>query len=109
MALPYEEENMEDCKFYLQWLSMVFRVNIKAWLASPAEAVHSCVIDSNYDQTIHILSLKKDTTHIHCEPLLGDIDSSGLIVHVTQTTSNMHMRGMLFSQNESPLGCDMGK
>jgi hypothetical protein len=109
MVLPYEEANMEGCKFCLQWLSMVFRVKIKAWLASPAKTIHSCVIDSNYNQTIHILSLKKYTTHIHYEPFLGDNGSSGLTVHVTQTTSNFHTRGMLFSQNESPLSCNMGK
>jgi hypothetical protein len=109
MALPYEEGNMEGCRFNLQWLSMIFRVKIQVWSASPAGTVHSWVIDSNYDQIIHILSLKTDTTHIHYEPLLGDISSLGLSVHATQTTSNLHTRGMFFSQNESPPGCDMGK
>jgi hypothetical protein len=28
MVLPYEEGNMEGCRFCLQWLSMVFRVKI---------------------------------------------------------------------------------
>jgi hypothetical protein len=28
MALPYEKGNMEGCRFCLQWLSMIFRVNI---------------------------------------------------------------------------------
>jgi hypothetical protein len=51
--------------------------------------------------------LKTNTSHIHYEPFLGDIGSSRLSVHATQTTSNMHTRGMLFSQNESPPGCDM--
>ena len=27
-TLPYEEGNMEGCRFCLQWLSMVFRVKI---------------------------------------------------------------------------------
>jgi hypothetical protein len=47
---------------------------------------------------IDILSLKTYTTHIHYEPLLA-----------TQTTSNLHTRGMLFSENETPPGCDMGR
>jgi hypothetical protein len=53
--------------------------------------------------------LKTYTTHIHYEPLLGDISSSGFSVHATQTTSNFHTRGMFFSQNESPPGCNMGR
>jgi hypothetical protein len=53
--------------------------------------------------------LKTDTTHIHYEPLLGHIGSSGLTVHATQTTSNLHSRGMLFSENETPPDCDMGR
>jgi hypothetical protein len=109
MTLTYEEGNMEGCIFCLQWLSMVFRVKIQVWLASLAGTVHSWVIDSNYDRTILILSFKTDTSHIHYEPLLGYISSSGLSVHATQTALNLHTCGMLFSQNESPPSCDMGR
>jgi hypothetical protein len=56
-----------------------------------------------------MLSLKTDTTHIHYEPLLGHIGSSGFSVHATQTGSNLHTRGMLFSENETPPDCDMGR
>jgi hypothetical protein len=107
MALPYEKGNVEGCRFCLQWLSMIFRVNIQVWSALPDGTVHSWFTDSNYDRTIDILSLKTDTTHIHYEPLLGHIGGSGLNVHATQTTSNLHTRGMLFSENETPPGCDM--
>jgi hypothetical protein len=109
MVLPYEEANMEGCRFCLQWFSMVFKVNIQVWLTLPVGTIHSWVTDSNYDRTIHIPSLKTYTTHIHYETLLGDIGSLVLSVHATQTTSNLHMRGMFFSENESPLGCDMGR
>jgi hypothetical protein len=51
--------------------------------------------------------LKTNTTHIHYQPLLGHIGGSGLNVHATQTTSNLHTRGMVSSENEAPLGCDM--
>jgi hypothetical protein len=63
--------------------------------------------DSNYDRTFDILSLKIDTTHIHYEPLLRHIGGSGLDVHATQTASNLHTRGMIFSENETLVGCDM--
>jgi hypothetical protein len=109
MALPYEKGNMDGCIFCLQWLSMIFRVNIQVWFLFPDGTVHSWVTDSNYDQTIDILSLKTDTTHIHYEPLLRHIDSSGLTVHATQTTSNLHRCGMIFSENETPPSCDMGR
>jgi hypothetical protein len=109
MALPYEKGNMEGCTFCLQWLSMIFRVNIQVWSPLPDGIVHSWVTDSNYDRTIDILSLKTDTTHIHYEPLLGHIGSSGLTVDATQTTSNLHRRGMIFSENETPPGCNMGR
>jgi hypothetical protein len=64
MALPYEKGNVEGCRFYLKWLSIIFRVNIQVWSALPDGTVHSWSIDLNYDQTIDILSLKTDTTHI---------------------------------------------
>ena len=47
--------------------------------------------------------------HIHYEPLLAHIGSSRLTVHATQTTSNLHTRGMFFCENESPPSCDMGR
>jgi hypothetical protein len=107
MALPYEKGNMEGCILCLQWLSMIFRVNIQVWSPLPDVSVHSWVIDSNYNRTIGILSLKTDTTYIHYEPLLSHIGI--LIVHVAQTTSNFHTCGILFSENETALGCDMGR
>jgi hypothetical protein len=51
--------------------------------------------------------LKTDTTHIHYQPLLRHISGSGFNVHATQTTSNLHMCGMRFSENETPPGCYM--
>ena len=100
---------MEGCRFYLQWLSILFRVSIQVWSPLPYAIVDSWVIDSNYDRTIDILSLKTDTTHIHYEPLLGHISSSGLTMHATQMTSNLHTRGMFFSEIETPPSCDMGR
>jgi hypothetical protein len=109
MALPYEKGNMEGCRYFLQWLSILFRVNIQVWSPLPDATVHSWVIDSNYDQTIDILSLKTDTTHIHYETLIAHIGSSRLTIHATQTTSNLHTHGMIFSENETPPSCDMGR
>ena len=85
----------------------MFRVNIQVWSALADGTVHSWSIDSNYDRTIDILSLKTDTTHIHYQPLLGHITSSGFNVHTTQTASNLHTCGILFSENETPPSCDM--
>jgi hypothetical protein len=51
--------------------------------------------------------LKTNTTHIHYKPFLGHISGSVFNVHATQTTSNLHMRGMIFSENETPPGFDM--
>jgi hypothetical protein len=45
-------------------------------------------------------------THIHYQPLLGHIIGSGFNVHATQTASNLHTRGMLFNENETPPNCD---
>jgi hypothetical protein len=50
--------------------------------------------------------LKIDTTHIHYQHLLGHITDSGFNVHATQTASNLHMRGMLFNENETPPNFD---
>ena len=107
MALPYEKGNVEGFIFCLQWLSIIFRVNTQVWSALPDGTVHSWSIDSNYDRTIDILSLKIDMTHIHYQPFLGHIIGSGFNVHATQTASNLHTRGMLFSENETLVGCDM--
>jgi hypothetical protein len=51
--------------------------------------------------------LKRDTKHIHYEPLLENIGGLELNVHATQTASNLHTHSMPFSQNETPSGCDM--
>jgi hypothetical protein len=91
MALPYEKGNVEGARFCLQWLSIIFRVNIQVWSALPEDTVHSRCIDSNYDQTIDIISLKINTPHIHYQPLMGNTIGSGSTVHATQTTSNFHM------------------
>jgi hypothetical protein len=109
MVLSYEKGCMEGCRLCFPWFSVIFRVNIQVWLPFPYATVHSWVIDSNCDRTIDILSLKIDTTHIHYEPLLAHIGSSGLTVHATETTSNFHKRVMIFCENKSPPSCDMGK
>ena len=106
MALPYEKENVEGGKLCLQWLSIIFRVNIQVWSALPDGTFHSWSIDSNYDQTIDILSLKTNTTHIHYQPLMGNSIGSGSTVHATQTTSNLHTCSMLFNENETRPSCD---
>jgi hypothetical protein len=107
MALPYEKGNVEGCRFYLQWFSIIFKVNIHVWSTLPDDTIHSWSIDSNYNRTIGILLLKTNTTHIHYHPLLGHISGSGFNVHATETASNLHTHGMLFSENETLSGCDM--
>jgi hypothetical protein len=106
MALPYEKGNVECGRFCLQWLSIVFRVNIQVWSALLDGVVHSCCIDSNYDQTIDIISLKTDTPHIHYQTLMRNTTSSGSTIHATQTASNLHSRHMLFNENETRPSCD---
>jgi hypothetical protein len=106
MALPYEKGNVEGGRFYLQWLSIIFRVNIQVWSTLPDDSVHSWCTDSNYDQTIDIISLKTDTPHIHYQPLMGSTTGSGSTVHATQTASNVHTRSMLFNENETCPSCD---
>jgi hypothetical protein len=106
MALPYEKGNVEGGRFCLQWLSIIFRVNIQVWSALSDGTVHSYCIDSNYDRTIDIISLKTDTPHIHYQPLIRNTTSSGSTVHATQTASNLHKRRMLFNQNETHPSCD---
>jgi hypothetical protein len=41
MALPYEKENVEGGRFCLQWISVIFRVNIQVWSTLPDDSVHS--------------------------------------------------------------------
>jgi hypothetical protein len=106
MALPYEKGNVEGGIFCLQWLSIIFRVNFQVCSALPDGIVHYWSIDSNYDRTIDIISLKTDTKHIHYQPLLGHITGSGSTIHATQTASKLHMRGMFFNENETPPSCD---
>jgi hypothetical protein len=106
MALPYEEGNVEGGKFCLQWLSIIFRLNIQVWSTMSDGIVHSCCINSKYDRTIDMISLKTDTPHIHYQPLMRNTTSSGSIVQATQTTSNFHTHCMLFNENESCPSCD---
>jgi hypothetical protein len=86
---------------------ILYSVNFQVWSVFPDGTVHSWFTDSNYDRTFDILSLKTDTTHIHYEPLLLHILGLGLDVHATQTTSNLHTRRMIFSENETLVGSDM--
>jgi hypothetical protein len=83
MELPYEKGNVEGGRFCLQWLSIIFRVNIQVWSALLDDNLHSWCIDSNYDQIIDIISLKKDTPHIHYQPLMGNTIGSGSTIHAT--------------------------
>jgi hypothetical protein len=106
MALPYENGNVEGGRFCLQWLSIIFRVNIQVWSNLPDGSVHSWCIDSNYDRTIEIISLKTDTPHIHYQPLMGNTTGPGSTVHATQTASNVHTRRILFNENETRPSCD---
>jgi hypothetical protein len=106
MALPYEKGNVEGGRFYFQWLSIIFGVNIQFWSALLDGTIHSWSIDSNYDQTIDIISLKIDTTHIHYQLLMGNTIVSGSTVHATQTASNMHTCNMLFNENKTHPSCD---
>jgi hypothetical protein len=101
MALPYEKRNVEGGRFCLQWFSIIFRVNFHVWSALLDGTFHSCCIDSNYDRTIDIISLKKDTPHIHYQPLMRNTTSSGSTIHATQTASNLHTHCMLFNENET--------
>jgi hypothetical protein len=106
MEFPYEKGNVESGRLCLQWLSIIFRVNIQVWSDLLDGTVHSFCIDSNYDRTIDIISLKTDMTHIHYQPLMRNTTSSGSTVHATQTTSNLHKRHMLFNENETRPSCD---
>ena len=106
MAVPYEKGNVEGGRFCLQWISIIFRVNIQVWSALPDDIVHSWCIDSNYDQTIDIISLKIDTPHIHYQPLMGNTIGSACTVHPTQTALNLHTCSMLFNENETRPSCD---
>jgi hypothetical protein len=106
MELSYEKGNVEGGIFCLQWLSIIFMVNIQVWLTLSDGTVHSYCIDSNCDRTIDIISLETYTPHIHYHPLMKNTTSSGSIVHATQTTSNLHTRRMLFNENETRPSCD---
>jgi hypothetical protein len=101
MALPYEKGKVEGVRLCLQWLYIIFRVNIQVWSTLPDDSVHSWCTDSNYDQTIDIISLKTDTPHIHYQPLMGNTTGSRSTVHTTQTALNVHTCSMLFNENET--------
>jgi hypothetical protein len=47
MAMPYEKGNVEGYTFCLQWISIIFRVNIHVWSTLLDGTVHSYCIDSN--------------------------------------------------------------
>jgi hypothetical protein len=44
MALPYEKGNVEGCRFCLQSLSIIFRVNIQVWSTQMAQSIPSLFI-----------------------------------------------------------------
>jgi hypothetical protein len=52
------------------------------------------------------MSLKKDTPHIHLQPLMINTISSGSTVHATHIASNLHKHHMLFNENETHPSCD---
>ena len=85
MAMPYEKGNVEGSRFCLQWIYIIFRVNIQVWSALSYGTVHSYCIHSNYDRTIDIMSLKTNMPHIHYQPLIRNTSSSRLNVHANQT------------------------
>jgi hypothetical protein len=105
MAMPYEKGNIEGGTFCLQWISIIFRVNIQVWSTLSDGTVHFYCIDSNYDQTIDIISSKTDTPHIHYQPLIRNTSSSRFIVHANQTASNLHKRRILSNHDETHPNC----
>jgi len=83
MAMPYEKGNVEGDRFYLQWLSIIIRVNIQVRLALSDGIFHSYCIDSNYDRKIDIMLLKIDTPHIHYQPFIINTTNLGSTVDAT--------------------------
>jgi hypothetical protein len=105
MAMPYEKGNIEGGTFCLQWISIIFRVNIQVWSTLSDDTVRFYDIDSNYDQTIGIISSKTDTPHIHYQPLIINTSSSRFIFHANQTASNLHKCHILSNHDETHPNC----
>jgi hypothetical protein len=70
MAMPYHKGKIEGGPFCLQWIAIIFNVNIQVWSSHCNNIVTLYSARSNCHRTIDLLSLATDTFHVHYEPLI---------------------------------------
>jgi hypothetical protein len=72
MAMPYEKGKVEGGPFCLQWISIIFKVNIQVWSCFTNSIVNFYFSSSNSDITFDVMSFETNASHIHYEPLLKE-------------------------------------
>ena len=70
MAMPYEKGQVEGGPFCLQWISVIFKVNIQLWSFVANNFVSYSSAHSRCNRLVNIMSFKTDTLHIHYHAML---------------------------------------
>jgi hypothetical protein len=81
MSMPYEKGNIDGGPFCLQWVVIIFQVNIHVWDSLANSIANYYNAHSNYDKTIDVMSFETNTSHIHYEPLVRKNCSQECTLH----------------------------
>ena len=70
MAMTYEKGQVEGGPFCLQWISVIFKVNIQVWsfVANNFVSYSSAYLRCNH--IFNIMSFRTDTLHIHYHTMI---------------------------------------
>ena len=88
MAIPYEKGQIEGGPFCLQWISIIFKVNIQLLSSVTSNFVNYSSINSRCSLIVNIMSFKIDTLHIHYEPMIQkQYDNDNILQYAIVTKS----------------------
>jgi hypothetical protein len=82
--MPYKKGKIEGGTFHLQWISIIFNVNIQVWSSHSMNILSLYPARSTCDKTVDVLSFETDPFHIHYEPLLTEHHNGICNVHSGQ-------------------------
>jgi hypothetical protein len=89
MAMPYHKGKIEGGPFCLQWISIIFNVNLQVWSSHCNNIVTHYSTRSSCAETMYLLSFETDTFHVHYEPLIRENPNSICTGHCCQATMDV--------------------
>jgi exonuclease III len=89
MAMPYHKGKIEGGPFCLQWISIIFNVNLQVWSSHCNNIVTHYSARSSCAETVYLLSFETDTFHVHYEPLIRENRNSICTGHCSQATMDV--------------------